>query len=872
MSEQFHPPRLALRFVSWFLKRELLEEVIGDLEEKYELLLEGNSKRQADWQYWLQVMNYLRPFAIRNDLITDLNPFFMFRSHWKIAWRSLLKQKQYALLNLAGMTVGLTCFLLLTMYIQYESSYDQQHAKSDRIYRVVQRQEGNMFQGTDMFALSPSVMVPKLLEDFPEVETGTTISFSNTLFSHEQEAQYENGLYADSAFFDVFDYTLIHGSIAKALGDPNALVLTASMAEKYFGRSNPVGKTLQVENEKLMTVQAVIADPPNNQHFSFDFITRLENYGYYEQDLTRWKWVSNNYRAYIVLPPDYDYQVLTQKMEVLNDIARPFYSDYSFAPEYFLQPLEDIHLHSHLNMELQSNGDILRIYLAGGIAIVILLLALINYVNLTTARATQRVREVGVRKVLGAAQRQVVGQFFVESVIVVGISLLLAGTFAIFLLPAFNELLGLQIGWQWLGSAQLFFGALGVLLLLILVSGLYPAIISALAQPVDAIRGARFTGDGKRKWLGQALVIGQFAAAIILALGSIIIYQQLQYIQEKNLGYERDHIVHIPYIDQDVLTNGETFREQILQHPGIEKLAFGSQVPLESENQGIADEWEGRPDGAELPIYRNYIDYHFLDLFEIELVNGRNFSPDFPTDRDEAYILNEAAVKALGWTNENAVGKTFEEGKIVGVVADFHFQPFNLAIEPMFMRPRSQYTARYGNIIAKIRGDQQSEAIAHIAATMQEVLPLIPYDLRFLDESYNQLYITETRFGEAFTLFTGLALFIACLGLLGLVTHQVLHRTKEIGIRKVLGASVPSLVALLSSAFLRQVFLASLIAAPIAWWAMQRWLQNFAYHIEIKPWVFILVGGVTLLIAFLTIGTQSIRAALANPVEALKIE
>ncbi|MEL6660025.1 MAG: FtsX-like permease family protein, partial [Bacteroidota bacterium] len=761
---------------------------------------------------------------------------------------------------------------LLTMYIQYESSYDQQHTKSDRIYRVVQRQEGNVFKGTDMFALAPCVMVPKLLEDFPEVETGTTISFSNTLFSHEQSTQYEQGLYADSAFFEVFDFPLIYGNAEDALRDPNALILTASMASKYFGNTDPTGQTLQLDNETLMTVQAVIADPLDNQHFDFDFITQLYNYEYYEQDVSRWKWGSNNYRAYIVLPPEYDYQRLTQKMEVLRDVAQPFYEEWSFSPSYFLQPLEDIHLHSHLNMESKSNGDILRLYLAGGIAIVILLLALINYVNLTTARATQRVREVGVRKVLGAAQRQVVGQFFVESLIVVGISVLLAATMAVLLLPAFNGLLDLNISWQWLGSTQLFLGAIGVLFLLIFISGLYPAIISALAQPVDAIRSTRFTGHGKRRWLGQGLVIAQFAAAIVLALGSIIIYQQLQYIQDKNLGYERDHIVHIPYIDQDVLTNGETFREQILQHPGIEKLAFGSQVPLETENQGIADEWEGHPEGAELPIYRNYIDYHFLDLFEIELLTGRNFSPDFPTDRDGAYILNESAVKALGWTNENAIGKTFEEGKIVGVVADFHFQPFNLAIEPMFMRPRSQYTARYGNIIAKIRGDQQSEAIAHIAATMQEVLPLIPYDLRFLDESYNQLYITETRFGEAFTLFTGLALFIACLGLLGLVTHQVLHRTKEIGIRKVLGASVPSLVALLSSAFLRQVFLASLIAAPIAWWAMQRWLQNFAYHIEIKPWVFILVGGVTLLIAFLTIGTQSIRAALANPVEAIKTE
>ena len=872
MSTQHHPPRLALRFLNWFLKFELLEEVNGDLEEKYELLLEAGSKRQADWQFWLQVLNYLRPFAIRNDLITDLNPFFMFRSHWKIAWRSLLKQKRYALLNLAGMTVGLTCFFLLTMYIQYESSYDQQHSKADRIYRVVQRQEGNMFQGTDEFALSPCVMVPTLLEDYPEVENGTTISFSNTLFTHDQEAQYELGLFADSAFFEVFDYEVLHGSADEALKDLDALVLSASMAEKYFGDENPIGQTLRVRDTRLMTVKAVVADPPTNQHFGFDFIMRLENYGPYPDDASRWKWVSNNYRAYIVLPAGYDHQRLTEKMAALTDPARAYYEDFSFYPEYFLQPLTDIHLRSQLNMEIRNNGNIMHLYLAGGIALVILLLALINYVNLTTARASQRVREVSVRKVLGAARRQVVGQFFVESLIVIGSSLFFAITLAVLLLPAFNESLGVAISWRWLGSAQLLLGAASILFVLVLLSGLYPAILSSMAQPVQAIRGTVLREGGKRQWLGRALVIGQFAAAIILALGSIVIYQQLQYIQQKNLGYDRDHIVHIPYRDQDVMDKGETFRAELLKHPGIEGVSFASQVPLESENQGTAREWEGNPDGAELPIYRNFVDYDFLDLFEMELIAGRNFSRAHPTDQEQAYLLNETAVKAVGWTREEAVGKAFMEGHVIGVVRDFHFQPFDLAIEPMFIILQNEYTSRYGNIAIKIRGDQQTEALAHIEEAMQDLLPLVPYDLRFLDESYNQLYVTETRFGEAFTLFTGLALFIACLGLLGLVTHQVLHRTKEIGIRKVLGASVPSLVALLSSAFLRQVLLAALIAAPVAWLAMQRWLQNFAYHVELQPWVFVAVAFGTLLLAFLTIGTQSIRAALANPVDAIKTE
>ncbi|MEL7427612.1 MAG: ABC transporter permease, partial [Bacteroidota bacterium] len=730
MSEQFHPPRLALRFLSWFLKRELLEEVIGDLEEKYELLLGGNSKRQADWQYWLQVLNYLRPFAIRNDLITDLNPFFMFRSHWKIAWRSLWKQKRYALLNLLGMTIGLACFMLLTLYIQYESSYDQQHSKAERIYRIAQTQKGNVFQGTDQFALSPCVMVPTLLEEYPEVENGTTISQSNTLFIHEQEAQYESGLYADSAFFTVFDYQAVEGDLTTALRDQEAIILTRSMAERYFGNKSPLGQPMLIENKRTLTVKAILADPPTNQHFDFDFITNLNNYPYFKFDFERYKWGSNNYWAYIVLPANYDYQRLTEKMAVLSERAKPFYDNFSFYPEYFLQPLTDIHLHSQLNMEIGSNGSITYLYLAAAIAIVILLLALINYINLTTARAGQRVREVGVRKVLGAKPRQVVGQFFTESVIVVGLSAGLGLGLAILFWPAFNELMGLEMPLRWLGSTRLLFGALAIMLGLVLCAGLYPAFLSSLTAPLAAIQRTKFKVGGKRQWLGKMLVVSQFAAAIILAASSIIIYQQLQFIQEKNLGYERDHIVFIPYMDQVVMDKIPTLRTELLKHPGIEKMALASQVPLQTENQGIADEWEGNTEKAELPIYRNWVDYEYLDLFGMELVAGRNFSPERPIDATESYLLNQAAVRAIGWKDAEAVGKKFEEGQVIGVVKDFHFQPFNLAIEPMFIRIHNEYTSRYGTISVKINGDQQQEALAHLEQTMQELYPLIPYDLR----------------------------------------------------------------------------------------------------------------------------------------------
>jgi putative ABC transport system permease protein len=867
----FQPPKAATKFLLWFLKPDLREEVAGDLEERYFARLENNSQRQANFHYWFQVVNYLRPFALREDLLTSLNPFFMFRTNFKIAWRNLFKQKGYSLINITGMTLGLTCFLLLVLYVQYESSYDRQHEHADRIYRIAQTQKGNTFRGTDQFAVAPATIGPALEDEFPEVEKTVTFSILPTLFGKDDQVFYEQGLYTTQALFDVFTYPIIEGDAKATLADKDAIILTRALAEKYFGNTSPIGKTMKLSSDRLLTVKAVMEDLPDNQHLKFDFVASIDNYGEYVDDSREQRWESNNYEAYALLQKGANYQQLEKKMSVFDEKVKAAYATLPFSATYFLEPLADIYLHSKANFGEGIKSDIRYLYLSAAIAFIILFLALINYMNLSVARFQQRTKEVGVRKVLGAQRRQLVGQFMMESMLVTGVSLLLSVGLARLLLPSFNRLLDLEMPFILSGNKMI----LGTLLLLALLlgglSGLYPAIISSAATPVKALQG-RWLGNQKQSGLlRNALIIGQFTAAIVLATGSIVIYQQLQYIQTKQLGYNRDQVIYVPYRNQRLFDKTNTIRAELMKHPQIEQVAFTNVLPLNSNNQGIVTEWEGNASQQELPVYRFRADENFIPLLEMELVEGRNFSPDFPSDTAATYILNETALKRMGWTT--AAGKSFRDGKVIGVVKDFHFQPFNLAIEPMFITFHTRTSSYYaGNIAMKVSSDKPAETMAYIQQTLATILPQVPFDLRYMDDSFHQLHRAEQRFGEAFKVFTFLALFIACIGLFGLVTHTVFQRTKEIGIRKVLGAAVTDIIGLISGDFLRLIAWSALIAIPLSWWGMQQWLQNFAYHTEVQLWVFALVGAIAIAIAFITISLQTLKAALTNPVEAIKTE
>ncbi len=771
---------------------------------------------------------------------------------------------------MAGITIGLTCFIILASYIQYERSYDRQHEKSDRIYRVAQTEKGNEYRGTDKFASAPITLVPAIKQLFPEVENGTTVTFRQTKFFLGEQACNEPGIYADEYFLNVFSYAVLEGVGKEALKDQDALLLTESMARKYFGNTSPIGKTMQLDGDLELVVKGVIEDVPHNQHFDFEFITSIKNFTEYEGDLNRWKWSSNNYLAYIVLPPKYDYRNLTDRMGSLTELAKPYYADYSFFPEYFLQPLRDIHLHSHINMEIGTNGDIRYVNFATVIAFIILFLALINYMNLSISQASNRLKEVGIQKVLGANRSQLTAQFLGETVIIVLSSLCLAIGLASLFLPKLSQMLDENIPFT-LGDSQILVpGFMAIAIILGICAGIYPALVLSATDPSLALKGKWLGSRRDGSLLSRFLLVGQFTAAIVLAIGSAVVYQQMKFIQSTKLGYNRDQVMYIPYYDQEMIRKAVTLKSELLKHPGIDKVCLSNTMLLNSENQGIVDQWEGNESRRELWIYRNWVDNEFLDLFEIEIVEGRGFTSGFVSDSMNSYLLNERALGSLGW--KSAVGKSFADGKVIGVVKDFHFQPFNLAIEPMFIQYHNEYTSRYGNIVLKVNTDDYRSVAKYAEEKVKELLPALPFDLKFMDDSFNHLYRSERNLGAVLGFFTLIALMISSMGLFGLISHHVIKRGKEIGIRKVLGASVSNVVSMLSKDFLVLVLISALMAIPFAWWMTERWLENFVYRIEISGWVFLFNTSIALVVALVTVGSQSLRAALANPVETIKEE
>ncbi|WP_420320387.1 ABC transporter permease [Flagellimonas sp.] len=867
--EKHNPPKWILSFFHWFCHPDYLEDLEGDLRERFGTRVKEHGVSNARWLFILDVLRLFRPGLIRSFPGTlNMFDYDMFRNHLKIGFRNLLKHRVFTLINIGGMTVGMTCFILIALYIQYELSYDQHHEKVDRIYRVSQIQKGNDFRGTDRFALAPMPLAPALKEHFPEVEAATTIATYSALFSFEGKTFYERGLFTDEHLFDVFTFSIKEGMVKETLQDPNAVILTESLAKKYFGEGSPMGKTLHFENDRPLTVRGVIADIPKNQHFGFDYITSFQNLPWYQNDLGHWG--SNNYWAYIVLPEGYDHKELEAKFGVLDTYTEPEYKGSPIELSFFLQPLKDIHLRSHVNFEIGANGDIRYIYFAASIALVILLLASINYMNLASARSAGRSKEMGMRKVLGAKRTQLVNQFMVESVLITSLSFGIAIGLVYFLLPIFNQLIERQISFDLEGNRMLF----GILLLIAMalggLSGLYPAILSSAMAPIKALKGGWFKKERDGTFLRNVLVVGQFTATIVLAIASVVIYQQLEYVQNKKLGYNRDQIVYVPYRRVDFYQRRDALRAELMRHPQIEKVSFATSLPLNMGSQGVVDTWEGNSERKELWIYRNYIDHDFIDLFEMSLVEGRNYFPEYPADSTASIILNESAVKALGWGT--AIGKTFDGKQIVGVVKDFHFQPFDLAIEPLFLALGTKQRSTYGNIVIKTTMKDWDRTLAHIQRTLKTFLPQMPVEHRFMDESYNELYLSEKRFGDFFSIFTGIALFIACIGLFGLVTHNISLRTKEIGIRKVLGASIIDIVNLISKGFLRLVIVSAVIAVPIAGLGMNRWLQDFAYRIRLDWWIFLSVGSLAFIIALLTVSTQTFKVANRNPVGTLREE
>jgi len=808
----------------------------------------------------------------------------MLKNHLKIALRTLRRHKGYAFINIVGLAVGMACCLLIVRYVQDERSFDRFHEQADRIYRLVEDRgtRDARDQGSVRHLASTSYEVGPLLHDgYPEAITHAVRFYRQTALIVRDEArtfQEDRLFFADSAVFDAFSFRLLRGDPATALDAPYTLVLTASTARKYFGDEDPIGQVLRYEGRQDFEVTGVVEDVPANAHFHFDLLASyasLKTFMPWTQ--SHWQW-----------PPIHTYLKLAAGVEAATVQAQlpGFILQYGGEEQaaersFALQPLTDIHLHSQREDELAPNGDIASVYLFSAIALFILLLACINFMNLTTARGASRAWEASMRKVMGAGRLQLVRQFLSEAMLQALLALVLALVLVEWLLPVFNVLSGKALTFQlfsgWLIPAAL----IGLVLGIGVLAGSYPALYFSGFQPVAMLKG--MSGRDGSATLRKALVVFQFAVSCALIIGTGVVYSQLQYLQHKKLGFDKEHVVAIDLIDYPDRINYERLKQALLQHPGVVSVAASSTIPGREtpSNYPIVPEGTRPEDGTRIPTLA--VDHDFIATFNLALAAGRSFSKAFPTDTSEALLLNETAAERLAWTDP--VGKKItlsydhptrgfvqKEGTVVGIVKDFHQASLHRAIDPLLLHvlPPSQF---FYYLSVRIRPEDVPATLAFLETQWKAYSTSgYPFSYTFMDAAFDALYRAEARFGDVVAYFSGLAILIACLGLFGLAAFTTERRTKEIGVRKTLGASIPSIVALLSKDFLKLVLIAFVLAAPLAYFAMTHWLHAFAYRIEISWPIFLCAGLVALLVALLTVSYQAIRTALTDPVKALRYE
>ncbi|CAN0168448.1 unnamed protein product [Laminaria digitata] len=795
----------------------------------------------------------------------------MLGSYSKIMLRALRKQKGYAFINIIGLAAGLTCFILIIFFVKQELSYDNFHTNSERIYRVINQQKGNVYLGTDSFTTTPVPMADVLLEEMPEVVNSTNIDHWNNdeaLLGIGEEFFLENGFYAAGNFFDFFDFPLISGSPETVLAEPNSIVLTHSLARKIFGDQDPMGKEVQFNNTALFLVTGIAQDVPGNSSLSFSYVASNVSRSFYRDALENNVWNNNSVQTFILLADNVDIASFSQKIQSLS---KKFDHRYSANPEelckYLLQPLEKIYLHSTFNKDFRGLGKAANVYLFFAIAIVILLLACVNYVNLALARSLKRAREVGMRKTIGANRTQLLGQFLGESVSMSFLALFIALGLAYLVSPLFSQFLEQPFHINLLENWTLIPALIGLVLLVGIISGIYPAFYMSSLKPIEIIKGKL----GKKKTrLQHTLIIGQFTASMVLLTSGIIIYQQLDFIQQKDAGYDKQHVITVPVSDNAVIRNPDIIRKIWIQAPQVKNVSLIQYLPTKISSSGGIEAWEGSESGNAIRnMYTNRVDYDFLDVFGITLIAGRPFSREVTSDATASIIINETAAKAFGWTPAEALHKYVEYNRVrrtvIGVVKDFHLHSMHLEIEPMLLNllPFDE-----GFLTAKISPVDLPATLALLREGLREISPY-PFEYQFLDDRFDQLYKQDRRFGETIGFFTLLAFLIASLGSFGLAAYSAEQRTKEIGVRKVLGASAESIVLMLSKDFSRLVIISIFIATPIVYLCMQEWLNGFAYHIQISLSIFFLTGFITLGIVILSVCYQTVKAARSNPVESL---
>ncbi|MDO1449448.1 ABC transporter permease [Rhodocytophaga aerolata] len=870
MNASIRPPKWADQLLAWFCAPHLLEEIQGDLHERYHKQRQERGKAAADAAYVGCVLSFIRPFTLKRKSPPYIQASFtdMLQNYFIIALRHMKRNKVFSTINIAGLSVGLACCMLIFLYTKDEVSFDRFHEKKDRIFRVsatLPDPEGNVFKtgSTNM------IVGPSLQQEIPEMEAYVRMSSDRHVIRVVTKTFNQQTLWVDQNFFSVFSFPLLSGNPDKVLSDIRAVVITEQMALTYFGTSKVVGKTIELEMGETFepfTVTGVAKNTPQNSSIQFDL---LFPYQYIAERFPDKEWLGFYINTFVVLHPQAQYQTVEPKLDQVfmskatEELKRAQQNGFKGVPHFGLQPLLQIHLdteYGDIRNGLQYGSNPMYSYILSGIAIFILLIACINFINLTTAHSLKRSKEIGIRKVVGGNRGQLIRQFLNESFVCCFIAFVLALLMVVLVLPFFNELANKRLSFSYLLDGTLAGAYLGLFLLTGLIAGFYPAFVLSGFNPIQSL-SKRYTFSGKN-YLTKGLVIAQFSLAAFLMIVTIVVYSQFDYLTTKDLGYTDEHLVHVSLGRGDHSNLVNVFKNELANEASVERVAskdFG-------QNFTIAE-----VEGKELFFAFSRIDENYLPTLQIPLAKGRNFSKNYPADAENSIVVNETFVKEAGW--KDPIGKTVynvngnaKNLTVIGVVKDYHFLSLKEKIQPLLFRLGT------GDLWIKLKPAQTLKGLQAIEQTYHKLVPYRPFEFAFMDEVNRKNYEAEAKWKQIITVAAMLSIFVSCIGLFGLTILSTERRTREIGIRKVFGASASQIATLLSAHFIKLVLFSFVMAVPAAWYSSRTWLENFAYQIDVSWWMFALAGVLILVIALATVSVQAIKASIINPASSLRSE
>jgi len=866
-------PRILLKLMSVYYEKH---SVIEDSEETFSEIMKSEGSFKAKRWYW---GNALKSVAGYLKLIVSWR-LTMLKNHLKIAYRNFIRHKLYSFINVFGLAIGLSICMIISLWVLRELSYDRFHEKGHRIYRI----ERELFRDNlyRRWPITGGLYKQALIDDFPEIENAVRFWRREFAIKDHKNDHHRQGMFAvDNSVFEIFDFSLEDGDEQSALSDPMTVVLTRENADKYFGKGEAVGKSLTFEWEGEQTdfkVTGILDQVPENSHIHFDMLISIASFA--EEEFSDWR--SNYLYTYVLVSKNTSKSQLEGKLKTfVTQRLEPYYGDLLILNremgihevlKMHLVPITDIHLHPSTNWEVEAGGSISSVYIFSSIAILILIIACMNFVNLSTARASKRAKEVSLRKTVGAEKHQLRIQFIQESVMLAFVSLGLAFVMSSMFIQGYNGIFAENLSLSVFFQLKNVIIVAGTTFVVGVLAGFYPAFYLTRFEPVEVMKGGPVSGSGKSVFRRNMVVV-QFGISIILIIGMFTVYKQMKYIQNRSLGFDRENVVILPVRSQQISKNYQSFRNDLKSNPQIVSVSASSEVPADTHYSNT--NYHRLDSDEPIILYLFFCDYDYVDTYGMEVIAGRAFSRDFGTDTEGTIMLNESGVHRFGWKPEEAIGKKLkgpyseEAVKVIGVVKNFNYKSLRREVEPMAMLLYPDYIRK---ISVRIMPGDIGRTLNFIHKVWETVFPGDQFEYSFLDNCINQLYEREKKMQDLFIIFSALSILVACLGLLGLVSFTAELKTKEIGIRKVLGATTGHVIVLLSKEFIKWILLANIVAWPLAWFMMNRWLQNFAYRANIGWIVFFLAGFVTMAIAIFTFIFQTIRTACTNPVNSLRYE